>query len=143
MTRRGRRTSAGSIVERLKATAAAKERVLVILGNLGGTVPPSEASRRLQLSLAMFRRIRETMLKASLGALEPRPRGRPAREIPKHVRDARRLEVRVAELEEELELARVREEIALVLPWTRRSQKKTRRLRKRGPAGTPSGPPAA
>src|SRR5438552_7847365 len=128
MGRRGRRTSAAEIVGRLKGTAPAKERVLVMLGNLGGTVPAGDACTLLRVCPAMFRKLRETMLGAALGAIEPRPRGRPVREIPKHVRHIRSLEIRVADLEEELDLARVREEIALVLPWTRRSQKKTRRI---------------
>lgn len=143
MTRRGRRTSAGSIVERLKATPAAKERALIILGNLGGAFPPGEAARRLRLSPAMFRRLRATMLSAALSALEPRPRGRPVRAVPKHVALIRTLEGRVEDLKQELELSRVREEIAILLPWTRRGQKKVRRIRRRTPAGMPSGSPAA
>lgn len=143
MARRGRRTSPESIVERLGGTPPAKERVLVIVGNLGGTLPASEASRRLRLSSAMFRRLRELMLVASLGALEPRRRGRPPRVVSGQVRELRRLEARVADLEEELALSRVREEIALVLPWVGRGQKKVRRIRPGKSAGMPSTPPAA
>src|SRR5262245_38231842 len=143
MARRGRRTSAASIVERLTGTTPAKERVLVILGNLGGMVPPVEAARRLRVSAAMFRRLRAAMLAAALSSLEPRPRGRPMREVPKHAVEIRRLEGQVADLKEELELSRVREEIAILLPWTRRGQKKARRIWRRALDGTPSGSPAA
>ena len=143
MAKRGRRTSAGSIVGRLEGPPLAKERVLAVLGNLGGTLPASEAAGKLRLSSAMFRRLRELLLVASLGALEPRRRGRPARVVPGHARELRRLEARVSDLEEELALSRVREEIALVLPWAGRSQKKARRTRPRQSAGMPSAPPAS
>jgi len=127
----------------MKGSPAAKERVLAILGNLGGTVATSEASSRLRVSPALVRRLRETLLEAALRALEPRPRGRPLQVVPKYVRDLRKLEVRLADLEEELELARVREQIALALPWTRRSQKRATSIPPRRPAETPSGSPAA
>src|SRR5437870_10274093 len=83
MARRGRRTSAAEIVGRLKGTVPAKERVLILLGNLGGTVPARDACTLLRVCPAMFRKLRETMLGAAIGAIEPRPRGRPVREIPK------------------------------------------------------------
>jgi len=88
----------------------------------------------------MFQRLRQTMLEATLDALEPRPRGRPPRAIPPHLRRLRHLEARIASLEEDLALSRVREEIALLLPWTGRGQKKVRPIRARKPGITPSRP---
>lgn len=139
MARRWRRTSSVSIVGRLKATPMAKERVLVMLDNLGGVLATSEAARRLHVSPSMFQKLRQTMLEATLRSLEPRPRGRPSGEIPPHVRHLGKLEAQIESLKEELALARIREEIALLFPWTRSGQKKVRRIRGRKPGGTPSG----
>lgn len=138
MALRGRPTSAVSMIGHLKAGAVAKERLLVILGNLSGKLPVAEACRRLGLSRTLFRRLRRAMLIAGLRAVEPRPRGRPVREIPRHERLIRALEAKITHLEEDLAFARVREELALLVPWTGRVQKKTRRIRTSKPAAPPS-----
>src|SRR5437016_5152892 len=116
MTRRGRPTSADSIVGRLKGTPQAKERLVVILANLGGGLTVTQALERLRFSRTLFRKLRCSMLAAALRGLEPRPRGRPVREVPKAVRKIRELEEKIARLEEDLAFARVREELALLIP---------------------------
>jgi len=125
MGQRGRPTSAASMVGRLKGSTVAKERMIVILANLGGTLPVAEALRRMRLSRTLFRRLRKTSIQVGLRALEPRPRGRPVREVPRHERKIRELQEKILQLEEDLALTRVREELALLIPWTARRQKKT------------------
>jgi hypothetical protein len=126
MVQRGRPTSAVSIVHRLKGTPVAKERVLVILENLGGTLPFREACLRIHASRTLLRRQREAMLQAALRALEPRPPGRPAREIAPESRTIRLLQSKIERLEEDLSFSRVREELALLVPRAPRRQKKIR-----------------
>jgi hypothetical protein len=127
MAKRGRRTSARSIVERLKGTPAAKERLLVLLGNLGGSLPVSEGCRMLRIGPSRLQRLREIMIAAALRALEPRLPGRPKERISPDGRRIRELETELQELREELDLARIREELALLFPRLRTGQKKRRR----------------
>jgi hypothetical protein len=82
------------------------------------------------------------MLAAALSALEPRPRGRPVREVPQEGRRIRELEEKIVRLEEDLAFTRVREELALLVPWTRRNQKKSRAFRAFWRAAMPLRPPA-
>ena len=119
----------------------AKERVLVILKNLGGTLPVAEACRSISFSRTLFRRHREAMLVAALRAVEPRPRGRPVPGVPPEGRRIRELEEKIERLEEDLAFTRVREELALLVPWTRMRQKKSPVLRAFWRAATPSRPP--
>jgi len=142
MVQRGRPTSAASIVGRLKGTPAAKQRVLVVLENLGGTLPVAQACRRLCFSRTLFRRHREALLLAAIRVLEPRPRGRPVRKPPAESRRILELEDKISRLEEDLAFTRVREELALLVPWTQRRQKKNRRFPAFLRAATPSRPPA-
>jgi hypothetical protein len=128
------------MVGRMKSGPVAKERLLVILGNLAGVVPVAEACRKLGVGRTLFRRMRKVLLLAGLRAVEPRPRGRPVREVPRHERVIAQLRVQVTRLEEDLRFARIREELALLVPWTARRQKKMRRLRWSRPAAPPSKP---
>src|SRR5258708_36197928 len=100
MAQRGRPTSVVSIVGHLKGGPVAKERLLVILSNLAGVLPVSEAVRRLGLSRTLFRRLRKALLMVGLRAVEPRPRGRPVREVPRHERVIVKLKDEIARLEE-------------------------------------------
>lgn len=121
----------------------AKERVLVILENLGGTLQVAEACRRIHFGRTLFRRNREAMLVAALRTLEPRPRGRPVRDLPTEGRQIRELEAKIERLEEDLALTRVREELALLVPWTQRRQKKSRAFRAFWRAAMPPSSPGS
>ena len=142
MVQRGRPTSAVAMVKRLKGTPIAKERVLVILENLGGTLPVAEACRRLSVSPALFHRHRMSTLAASLRALEHRPPGRPVQAALGESRLMRELEEKVKRLEEDLSFSRAREELALLIPWTRRREKRSRFFRTYWRVGMPSKPPS-
>jgi transposase-like protein len=92
----------------------ARERLKVILATLTGDLPVKEACRRLQISESRFHQLRQQALVGMQEGLSPRPPGRPARET----EDPEVLELRrqVAWLEEELEISRLRTEIALWKP---------------------------
>jgi hypothetical protein len=141
MNRRGRPTSAASMVGRLKSGPVAKERLLVLIGNLAGVLPVAEACRRLEMSRTLFRRIRKALLVVGLRAVEPRPRGRPVRETPRHERTIAQLQDQVRQLEEDLHFAKVREELALLVPWTVRRQKKMRQHRRKAACVMPQSKP--
>jgi hypothetical protein len=140
MVQRGRPTSALSMVKRLKGSLMAKERVLVVLKNLGGLLPVAEACRRLSISPALFHRQRVVALAAAIRALTPQSPGRPVRKASDEGRRSRELEAKIERLEEDLAFTRVREELALLIPWTRHRQKNTRAFRAFWRATVPSRP---
>jgi hypothetical protein len=111
---RGRKPSGPAAVERLPSSPQARERLRVILETLAGSCRIGEACARLGVSAQRFEQLRTQVLQAGLDSLEPRPLGRPARAAPAAAVAA--LQARVTALETELAAARVREEIALVLP---------------------------
>jgi len=124
MARKGRPTSAPAIIGRLPGSAAARSRVLAIVRNLGGSLPVSEACSTFGISPSMFRRWRSVLLRSAVKSLEPRPPGRPLRMVPPHARRLAALEKTIRHLEEELQMAQLREELALVVPQASARQKK-------------------
>ena len=141
MAKRGRPLSVASLVGRLKSGTVAKERLLTNLENLAGTLSIGEACRRLHLARTPFRRLRKAALLAGLRATEPRPRGRPVRETPRHQLQIAKLEEKISALEEDLAVSRVREELAFLVPWAGRRQKKIRKTRVSGSGLAPSPSP--
>ena len=111
---RGRKPSGPAAVERLPGSPQARERLRMILETLAGTCRVGAACARLGVSEQRFDQLRTQVLQAGLDSLEPRPLGRPAQAVPSAAVAA--LQARVTALETELAAARVREEIALVLP---------------------------
>lgn len=138
MAKRGRPMSVAALVGRLKAGPVAKERLLTVLDNLAGMLSIGEACRRLHLARTPFRRLRKAALLAGLRAAEPRPRGRPVREIPRHQVRISKLEEKIETLQEDLAVSRVREELALLVPWAGRRQKKIKKTRTPRPEPPPS-----
>lgn len=111
---RGRKPSGPAAVARLPGSPLARERLQVVLETLAGSCRVQEACRRLGLSEQRFEQLRTQVLQAGLDSLEPRPAGRPPRPTP--AADVQAWQARVADLEIELQAARVRAEIAVVLP---------------------------
>jgi hypothetical protein len=126
---RGRKLPGPEFVQRLQGSAASKQRAEVILRTLTGSLSFEEASAVLGLTPQRLHTLRQEALQALVDRLEPRPMGRP-----------RQSATTAAEPEEalrrELEAARLREEIALILPGRPRPaapQKKGRRPKGRRP----------
>jgi hypothetical protein len=117
---RGRPPKGLSHVDSLPGDAEDKERLKTILATLTGDLSVHKACEHLQVSESRFHEIRKTALAAMLDGLTPRPPGRPAKEgEPKEVQ---KLKARVAWLEEELEISRLRTEIAMWKPGLLRDQ---------------------
>jgi hypothetical protein len=121
-------------VDRLSGDAQSKARLKTILLVLQGELSVDVASERLGISPSRFHELRETALCGALEAIAPRPAGRPARS---QVKDAR-----IAELEDELddarmqiEIERVRSELAVLMPEVMRGKTRPPHLWRRGRGG--------
>ena len=111
---RGRIPAGPEYVEHLEGSPKAKQRLRIILETMAGKWRVSEACARLGICEQRFRQLREELLQAALYRAEDRPVGRPCRpaEPPETVELRGQLEA----LERALQVAQVREEIALALP---------------------------
>ena len=133
-------------VDSLPGDASAKERLKTVLATLTGDLTVPEACEKLSISETRFRELRRTALEAMLEGLRPKPSGRPKKEAEEE--EVRRLRQEHAWLTEELEIARLRTEIAMRNPSLLRSpapppEKKgsspnRRRRRRRGGGGKSS-----
>jgi len=107
----------------------------VILETVAGKTSIGDACNRLQVKDAMFFRLRTQVLQAALARLEPRPAGRPPRQLSAE-------EQRIAELERELQDSKLQQKatearltIAQVMPQlTVDAPKKTTQPPARRPA---------
>jgi hypothetical protein len=111
---RGRYPAGAELVEQLDGSAKAKERLRVILETMSGLGRVQEACAQLGISEQRYRQLRQTLLQGALDSLEDRPSGRPRR--PAEPEETAALRQQVATLQRELQVAQVREEIALALP---------------------------
>jgi len=100
-------------VDKLAGSEHAKERLRVILEVTGGSVSRKEGAALLGLSERTYRELRDRALAGALASLEPRSPGRPRKYVDSCERDA---EAELEGLRMELELAQLREEIALLMP---------------------------
>jgi hypothetical protein len=104
-------------VERLEGSEEAKQRLEVILRAIGGELTVAEACAELGIGKTAFFELRKRVLQASLADLEAKPKGRPPGEEPSTDEvEAERLRQENARLRTDLEIAHVREEIALAMP---------------------------
>jgi transposase-like protein len=101
-------------VESLEGEAGAKRRLRAVLETIAGDLTVEEACARLGVSASRFAQLREEALSGALRALEPRPAGRPS--APPADPEVTRLSRENAELRHDLEAARIRAEMALVMP---------------------------
>ncbi len=135
-------------VDGLETDAETKERLKAILATLGGDLSVIEACEQLGLSETRFHELRQESLEGMLERLTPRPPGRPPKP-PAEDSELTRLKERYAWLEEELEIARLRTEIAIVdpsllrepeyIPKKKGSSKKRKRDERRRKDGGRSG----
>lgn len=117
MTHRGRKPLATAHLQHLSGSQQAKRRLAMILKTMLGELTVAEACGQLGISESRFHALRNQWLQEALVLLEPRHVGRP----PKHVeseasRQIAQLEATLQEVQQQLEVAAVRREIAAVLP---------------------------
>jgi transposase-like protein len=124
---RGRKPPGPEFVHRLEGALDEKERLEMILQTVAGQISVEDASARLGITPQHFHMVRERALQAALGALAPRPSGRPRRPATAGQEQIDALAQENERLRRELAARRLREEIALVLPRRpKRSEKKRR-----------------
>ncbi len=124
-------------VDRLEGPEELKERLRVILETLNGSCSIPEACEKLGISESRLHDLRREALEGALGALMPRPAGRPAAEIPEGADREAELKKRIRELEIDLEAALVRTELALAMPHlfeggSKKNESRRRKKRRRG-----------
>ena len=107
---RGRLPVGPEYVDQLDGSAAAKERLKVVLQTLAGECRVLEACERLGICEQRFHQLRQEALEAALAGLEPGLPGRPAHTPSPAEQQVRTLEGQLARLEVELRAAKAREE---------------------------------
>lgn len=111
---RGRTPSGPDYVQHLEGSQDARKRVQRILQTMAGTKRVRDVCAELKISEQRFRQLRAEILQAAVHRAEGGSAGRPPR--PTEPEPVLALRQQVAQLQQELEVARVREEVALVLP---------------------------
>ena len=122
----GRKPTGPPLVQHLDGSEQAKDRLEVILDTVAGKTNIAKACELLDVKAARFFQLRTEVLQAALARLEPRPAGRPPRQLSAE-------ELRIAELERELQDARLQQKatearltIAQIMPQlTTEAPKKT------------------
>jgi hypothetical protein len=104
------------VVERLEGSDEAKRRLKVVLETISGERSVAEACEELCIGKSAFYELRGRVLQASLEDLEPKPVGRPRKEVSEEETEIDRLKRENLKLREDLEVSHVREEIALAMP---------------------------
>ncbi len=127
-------------VDRLDGPEDLKWRLRVLLDTLAGRVSVAQACEELGVSESRLHELRRQALVGALGALMPKPAGRPSTAETTTTRE-KDLEARIEELEVDLQAALVRTELALAMPELfRGGGKKNRRGRKKRGAERPAPP---
>jgi hypothetical protein len=122
---RGRPPDGIGHVDRLDGPEELKQRLKVLLGTLDGSKSVEEACAELGVSASRLHELRKEALEGALQALQPRPSGRPAKPEAMTTKE-QELQARVDALEEDLQLAYVRTELALAMPHLFKGKKNSR-----------------
>jgi hypothetical protein len=118
-------------VDRLEGPEPLKRRLRVILETLMGEKTVVDACRELQIGEARFHELRQEALQSALDGLAPRPAGRPRAEEPVDPSQVTELRDQVRELQTQVEVERVRTEIAMTMPHVLRRKQPPRVRQKR------------
>lgn len=121
-------------VDSLDGDAASKERLSTVLETIAGTRTVESACARLAISPARFHDLRKAALEGALAALTPKPAGRPR--APCESPEIAKLKAENSNLKCDLEAARIREEIALVMPHVLQARTDSK---KKGARANPDG----
>jgi transposase-like protein len=127
-------------VDRLDGPEELKWRLRVLLDTLAGRVSVAQACEELGVSESRLHELRRQALVGALGALMPKPAGRPAAAETTTARE-KDLAARIQELEVDLQAALVRTELALAMPELFRGRSKKNRRRRQKTEATQPTPP--
>jgi len=137
-----------ALLQDLGGSAEARRRLALILDTLAGQRTVREAAALLGLRARRFHILRRQFLEESLEGLEPRPPGRPGRQVDAAAGQMAALEAEVRRLRVELQAAHIREEIAIAMPHllrrdTGKKRPRAKRPRPRSRASRPATLPAS
>ena len=111
---RGRPPKGLSHIDSLSGDPESKKRLKAVLATLLSQMTVAEACQELSLSESQFHEIRRRALAGMVEGLAPRPPGRPPN--PVEDEEVSSLKQQVEDLREELQIARLRTEIAMWKP---------------------------
>ncbi len=112
----GRPPKGPRLADGLDGSKDAKRKLRVILETVAGETTVEQACEKLGIGPAAFHKLRERTLQEAAASLEPRKLGRPRKEKSPEEQRIEDLEKELFEAEFELRGARLREEIAVVMP---------------------------
>jgi transposase-like protein len=136
----GRRPLCIDLVERMQGDPRAKERLMAVLESLQGDGSVKELASICGVKRSRFYELRDQALWGALCALYPDRRGPKPREIDERDELIASLEGEVDSLRVQLVAARVRTEVALVMPHLlHEPSTKVPKRRRRGRAATRNG----
>jgi hypothetical protein len=115
----GRKPKGEKHVDDLEGSRFSKHRLAVLLSTLSGERTVQAACDELGIGASRLHVLRKRMLSSALSGIETRAAGRPSRSEPEGDAEKAALRAENARLERELELSRVREELALTQPGRR------------------------
>jgi hypothetical protein len=121
--RKGRPAKGPKLVETLDGSEDAKRKLRIILETVTGKRSVEEACDALGIGPAAFHKLRSRTLQDAIHSLEPRPVGRPRKEVPKEASEIEALKAEVWQLKFDLQAARIREEIAVTMPHLLKEKK--------------------
>ena len=119
---RGRPPEGVGHVDRLEGPEELKRRLRVLLETIVGSKSVAGACEELGVSESRLHELRREALVGALGALMPKPVGRPAA-APATTPSEEELKARIKDLEVDLQAERVRVELALAMPHLFRGKK--------------------
>jgi len=108
----GRKSRLEPLLVPIEASEMARERLKAVLLTLSGAWSVADALNRLLISRTRFQDLRRQMLEGALAALEPGPRGRPAKVRAHASPEVARLEAENASLQLELRMAQTSLELS-------------------------------
>jgi hypothetical protein len=126
-----RRIGQSGLLARLTGSATAKDRLWWVVQTLAGLRSVDEASTALGISPRRFHYLRTQLLQQAVELLEPRSPGRPAQARQPTSQSAATLAAEIQQLKLDLQAARIREEIALVMPHLLQRSRRTKKGRRR------------
>lgn len=105
------------LVDSLDGDDETKERLRAVLETIAGEATVTEACAQLGISPARFHALRKEALASALQGLAPKTRGRPPKQGPTPDQERiAELEGEVERLQTELDMSRMREELAVAMP---------------------------
>jgi transposase-like protein len=121
------------VVSHLEGSPRAKTRLKAILETIAGKKTVEEVCGELGISESMFFKLRDRTMTDALESLEPRPMGRPV-ERPQESGEEAKLREENGRLRMELEAARIREELAVLMPHVLKKKRESGTVGKPGPS---------